>query len=75
MRTQVTRRSRLLGGAALGAVAALAFAGAASAQDAPQDATQVEEVIVTGIRGSIESSIASKRENTSIVEVVTAESP
>ncbi|MCS6627393.1 TonB-dependent receptor [Roseibacterium beibuensis] len=74
MRTQVTRRARLLGSAGLGAVAVMAFAGAAVAQDAPpQDATQVEEVIVTGIRGSIESSIASKRENSSIVEVVTAE--
>ena len=74
MRTPVTRRTRLLGGAALGAVAALAFAGTASAQDAPQDeTTQVEEVIVTGIRSSIESSIATKRDNTSIVEVVTAE--
>ena len=74
MRTHVTRRARLLGGAALGAVAGLAFAGAASAQEAPQQpTTQVEEVIVTGIRGSIESSIASKRENSSIVEVVTAE--
>ena len=73
MRTHVTRRARLLGGAALGAVAALALAGTASAQDAPQDATEVEEVVVTGIRSSIESSIASKRTNTSIVEVVTAE--
>ncbi|WP_298748013.1 TonB-dependent receptor [uncultured Brevundimonas sp.] len=74
MRTQVTRRTRLLGGAALGAVAALAFAGAASAQDAPQEEeTQVEDVIATGIRSSIESSIATKRDNTSIVEVVTAE--
>ncbi|HYD28129.1 TonB-dependent receptor [Brevundimonas sp.] len=74
MRTQVTRRARLLGGAGLGAVAALAFAGAASAQDASQqDPTQVDEIVVTGIRGSIESSIASKRENSSIVEVVTAE--
>ena len=77
MRTQITRRTRLLGGAAIGAVAALAFAGTASAQDAqdaqdpPQgQATQVEEVIVTGIRSSIESSIAAKRENSSIVEVV-----
>ena len=73
MRTHVTRRARLLGGAAFGAVAALALAGTASAQDAPQDATEVEEIVVTGIRSSIESSIASKRTNTSIVEVVTAE--
>lgn len=74
MRTRITRRARLLGSAALGAGAVLAFAGAAVAQDAPQEqAAQVEEVIVTGIRSSIESSIASKRENSSIVEVVTAE--
>ncbi|RZJ04348.1 MAG: TonB-dependent receptor [Brevundimonas sp.] len=75
MRTQVTRRARLMGGAALGAVAVLAVAGAAGAQTAqdPQEATQVDEVVVTGIRSSIESSIASKRQNSSIVEVVTAE--
>ncbi|MBI2262568.1 MAG: TonB-dependent receptor [Caulobacterales bacterium] len=74
MRTQITRRTRLLGGAALGAVAALAFVGTASAQDVPQEeATQVEEVIVTGIRASVEASIAAKANNTSIVEVISAE--
>ncbi|MDP3803019.1 TonB-dependent receptor [Brevundimonas sp.] len=74
MRSQVTRRARLLAGAAVGVVGLLAFAGAASAQDVPQEeATEIDEVIVTGIRGSIESSIATKRNNTSIVEVVTAE--
>ena len=75
MRTQVTRRTRLLAGAAIGLVGFIGLAGAAAAQDAPQDpdATEVEEVIVTGIRSSIESSIASKRTNSSIVEVVTAE--
>lgn len=76
MRSQLTRRARLLGGAAFGAAALLAFAGAASAQTAPDpqdDATDIGEVVVTGIRSSIESSIASKRTNASIVEVVTAE--
>ena len=74
MRTQVTRRTRLLGGAALGAVVALAFGGAAAAQDAPQEeTTQVEEVIVTGIRASVEASISAKANNTSIVEVISAE--
>ena len=74
MRTQVTRRARLLGGAALGVVGLLALAGAAQAQSQPQDEpAEIGEVIVTGIRGSIESSIAEKRENSSIVEVVTAE--
>jgi len=74
MTTRITRRTRLLGSAAFGVGVAMAFAGTAAAQDAPQEeTTQVEEVIVTGIRGSIESSIAAKRDNTSIVEVVTAE--
>src|SRR3989344_539110 len=75
MRTQVTRRARLLGGAALGVVGLLAVAGAAQAQsqDPQEDTTEIGEIIVTGIRGSIESSIAEKRQNSSIVEVVTAE--
>lgn len=74
MRTPANRRARLLGGAALGVVAVLGFAGVASAQDAQDpDATQVDDIIVTGIRAGIENSIASKRDNSSIVEVVTAE--
>ncbi|PZO05145.1 MAG: TonB-dependent receptor [Alphaproteobacteria bacterium] len=78
MRTHVTRRARLLTGAAIGAVGLLAFAGAAVAQDAPaqpepDEATEIDEVVVTGIRASIQNSIAAKRNNTSIVEVVTAE--
>ena len=74
MRTQVTRRVRLLGGAALGVVGLMAVAGAAQAQTAPQeDPTEIDEIIVTGIRQSIEASIAAKAENTSIVEVISAE--
>lgn len=74
MKTVITRRTRLLGGAAIGAVAVMAFAGSASAQVAPQpQTTEVDEVVVTGIRAGIESSIAAKRTNTSIVEVITAE--
>jgi iron complex outermembrane receptor protein len=74
MRSQVTRRARLLAGAAFGA-ALLTTAGAAAAQTLPdpQEATEIDEVVITGIRSSIESSIASKRTNDSIVEVVTAE--
>lgn len=74
MKTQVTRRARLLSGAAFAAGALLACAGTAAAQT-PQDQepTEIDEIIVTGIRSSIESSIASKREESSIVEVVTAE--
>ena len=75
MRTQVTRRARLLTGAAIGLVGFMTFAGAAAAQDPTPDpnATEIDEVIVTGIRAAIQNSIAAKRNNTSIVEVVTAE--
>ncbi len=72
-------RARLMSGGAIGAVMLLAFAGTAQAQTvpAPQDpeeqATEVDEIVVTGIRASIASSIAAKARNTSIVEVITAE--
>ncbi|WP_412973720.1 TonB-dependent receptor domain-containing protein [Paremcibacter congregatus] len=49
---------------------------AVSAQDADAaaaDETVLEEVVVTGIRGSLLSSIAKKRNNSSIVEAVSAE--
>ena len=74
MRNSFTRRARLMSGGALGAVMLLAFAGAAQAQDASEgQENQVDEIIVTGIRSSIENSIAAKRNNSSIVEVITAE--
>lgn len=78
MRTHVTRRARLLTGAAIGAVSLLAFAGGAAAQDAPaqpdpEEATEIDEVVVTGIRASIQNSIAAKARSTSIVEVISAE--
>ena len=38
-----------------------------------QDASNLNTVVVTGIRGSIENSIAIKKNSDSIVEVVTAE--
>jgi iron complex outermembrane recepter protein len=72
MRNQVTRRARLLAGAAIGAIGILSFAAAAAAQDA-SETQEIDEIVVTGIRASIQSSIAAKRNNTSIVEVVTAE--
>ncbi len=70
-----TRRARLMTGGALGVVMTLALAGGAQAQTASQDeqATQVDEIVVTGIRRSIEASISAKARNTSIVEVISAE--
>ncbi len=72
----LTRRARLMTGGAACAVLMLAFAGGAQAQTAEEpepEATEVDELIVTGIRASLENSIAAKRDNTSIVEVITAE--
>jgi iron complex outermembrane receptor protein len=51
--------------------AALAFAVPAFAQDA--EAEQGDEIVVTGFRSSLENSVAAKRNNTSIVEAVSAE--
>jgi len=56
--------------AAVAAVLASA-AGAAHAQDANNDV--IDEVVVTGIRHGIETSIALKKDSQSIVEAVTAE--
>ena len=55
-------------------VTALAFAATpAMAQDQNTEDDEVEEIVVTGIRASIISSIAKKRGNSSIVEAVSAE--
>jgi len=77
---RLNRRARLLSGAAFGA-AALAAVGSAHAQtaaasttaQADDQATEVGEIVVTGIRRSIEASINAKANNTSIVEVISAE--
>lgn len=68
---QLRRRSRLMSGAATGMILAMA-SGAAYAQTA-QKSGEVEELVVTGIRASIENSIAVKKADTSIVEAVSAE--
>ncbi|MFC5549065.1 TonB-dependent receptor [Massilia aerilata] len=54
------------------ACAALLWGGGAMAQDSTQDGAP-SQVVVTGIRGSIESSIAIKKDADNIVEAITAE--
>ncbi|MFT4253575.1 MAG: TonB-dependent receptor [Caulobacter sp.] len=72
------RRAALMSGAAT-SLALLVVAGAAHAQATAPAAGQttednaVEEITVTGIRASIENSIALKKASTSIVETVSAE--
>jgi iron complex outermembrane recepter protein len=71
MKAQHNRRSWLMAGAAAAAIAATP----AFAQDEqPEDEARPTEVIqVIGLRASLMSSVATKREETSIVEAITAE--
>ena len=66
---QPGRRGRLLWSAASGVLAALAIGGVAHAQEASEE----DEIVVTGFRASLQSSAETKREENAIVEVVTAE--
>src|ERR1700754_2212329 len=52
---------------------ALAAPGVALAQDPQEEPTEVDEIIVTGIRAGLADSISIKRNETSIVEAVSAE--
>lgn len=51
----------------------LAMSAGVHAQDARQQATELDTVVVTGIRGSMERSLDTKREADARLEVVTAE--
>ena len=55
-------------------VAALGVCGTAVAQDAPQaDPKDLDKVVVTGIRGSLEKALEAKRDANAIVDAITAE--
>lgn len=69
-------RSILLGGIALplSAVAALAQTAPPTAPSAQADeTTQIDEVVVTGIRASIQSSISQKRRETVVADILSAD--
>lgn len=67
-------RKRAYFSAASALVIAMASPAGALAQEvAADDAEALEEVVVTGFRASIMNSIARKRDNTSIVEAISAE--
>ncbi len=77
MSQRLNRRVRLMSGAAFGAAMLMAVssvhAQTADTTQADEQATEVGEIVVTGIRRSIEASISAKANNTSIVEVISAE--
>lgn len=70
-------RRNLFAGASAMAVALSLGAGAAAAQTAPEapqdDPTQVEEVVVTGFRGSLAQALNVKRREAGAVDVIMAE--
>lgn len=66
----MSKRSTTLIGAA---VTLALFQQAAVAQTQTTDRSEVEEVVVTGIRGSLKESVETKREATAIVDVITSE--
>ncbi|MFN7127615.1 MAG: TonB-dependent receptor [Brevundimonas sp.] len=77
MSQRLNRRVRLMSGAAFGAAMLMSVSNvhAQTADTAQTDAqaAEVGEIVVTGIRRSIEASISAKANNTSIVEVISAE--
>ena len=69
------RRTLFAGASGLAVVLSLGV-GAAAAQTASQDpdeATQVDEVIVTGFRASLSASLDAKRRDANVVDVIVAE--
>ena len=69
--SKISAKSLLLtSSAAIAFSVAFGVAGAAIAQDEEEEA---DEIVVTGFKSSLENSVAAKRDNTSIVEAVSAE--
>jgi len=74
-KVHLSRPARLRLGASLAVIAGSLFAAsAAQAQEAPAAAgTEVEEVVITGFRGSLASALTAKRLETAIVDSIKAE--
>lgn len=64
-------------GASIGVLALALAAGAASAQDAApaqdEETSQVDEIVVTGFRASLQNAISAKRNESGVVDVIRAE--
>ena len=72
----ISRRTRRLAGVSLATLAVAAFGSAATAQTAAstqKPPAEVEEVVVTGFRASLERSLDIKREAAGVVDAITAE--
>ena len=75
--TRTLRRSLFAGASGLAVALSLGVtlgAGAAAAQDAPrEEATEIDEVIVTGFRASLTAGLDAKRRSANVVDVIVAE--
>ena len=72
-KTRAFRRSLFAGASGLAVALSLGI-GAAAAQDAPpQDATEVDEVVVTGFRASLTAGLDAKRRDANVIDVIVAE--
>lgn len=71
----MSRKRLMMAASALSATAAFTVltAGSAVAQDAQPGATEVDEIVVTGIRASQQASIDIKRNSVSVVDSIVAE--
>ncbi|WP_305612245.1 TonB-dependent receptor [Brevundimonas sp.] len=74
--TRTLRRSLFAGASSLAVVLSLGVtlgAGAAAAQTAPQEATEIDEVVVTGFRASLTAGLEAKRRDANAIDVIVAE--
>ena len=71
----MSRKRLMMAATALSATAAFTVltAGAVSAQEAEPEATEVDEIVITGIRASQQASIDIKRNSISVVDSIVAE--
>lgn len=66
-------RARVLGTVISSAIAAAALPASVWAQDAAADTEELEEIVVTGFRSSLQAAIAVKRNSVSAVDAIVAE--
>lgn len=73
--TRTLRRSLFAGASGLAVALSLGLGvGAAAAQTAPpQEATEIDEVIVTGFRASLTAGLDAKRRDANVIDVIVAE--
>ncbi|MFC7378796.1 TonB-dependent receptor [Brevundimonas sp. GCM10030266] len=76
--TRALRRSLFVGASGLAVALSLGVGAAAAqtaAQSAPQqdEATEIDEVVVTGFRASLNASLDAKRRDANVIDVITAE--